>query len=216
MYKTIMFDFDGTIVDSSQAIFKTMNDMAKPYKFREVTEEEFYALRPLSFKERSRILGIPLYKIPMMGADFKRLYMKHIKSVQLIEGMREVILTLKKIGHPIGIISSNAVPNIELFLKNNGLDLFDYVYSSGGLFGKHRTIGKFLKRMQLKTKDLIYVGDEVRDIEACRKVGVPVIAVAWGIDPPELLSESGPSYIAEQPKDIVEIVEDASVLGDRP
>ena len=63
-----------------------------------------------------------------------------------------------------------------------------------------------LDKNKLKNKEVIYVGDEIRDMEACKKAKVAVIGVSWGYNLPESLKDAGANYIAKTPKDILRIV----------
>ena len=74
-------------------------------------------------------------------------------------------------------MTSNSKENVKVFLKKNNLDLFGKNYLESNVFGKHRLIKKFIKINNLKKDNLIYVDDETRDIEACKKIGLKIVAV---------------------------------------
>ncbi|WP_262512338.1 HAD hydrolase-like protein [Adhaeribacter arboris] len=67
-------------------------------------------------------------------------------------------------------------------------------------------IKKFLKKYSLENKEIIYVGDEARDIVACKKNQVLSIWVNWRYDIPEVAGKENPDFIAGTPADILEIV----------
>jgi phosphoglycolate phosphatase len=207
MKKYIAFDFDGTIVSSMALGVQLYNEIAEKYNYRKIQEEELHVIHKLSIPERLKMFNLPLYKIPKIIVEFKKNYNQHVGSLRAIEGMKQVIFRLKEEGYTLGIISSNSVPNIEKFLAKNQFDVFDQVYSSRGLFGKQSTINNVIKKLRIKKEDMIYIGDEVRDINACKKAGVKMIAVSWGFDSRELLEEQNPDYIADKPADITEIMQ---------
>ena len=70
------------------------------------------------------------------------------------------------------------------------------------LFVKSRTIKRFLRKSGIPNENFVYVGDEVRDIEACRDAGVKIIAVTWGWDPHDAIKNNSPDFIANEPQDI--------------
>ena len=74
------------------------------------------------------------------------------------------------------------------------------------MFGKHRSLKRLLKTYHMKPAETIYIGDEVRDIEACRKAKVQIIAVTWGFNSKRILERAKPDFIADKPEDIVKIV----------
>jgi hypothetical protein len=78
---------------------------------------------------------------------------------------------------------------------------------SNNLFGKDRSIRKFLSRFCVDKGGLIYVGDELRDIEACRLAGVRIVAVTWGFDPAPLIESGKPDFIATTPGDVLHTIQ---------
>jgi phosphoglycolate phosphatase len=206
MVKYIVFDFDGTLVDSKDVFISVFNQLAGKYGFRTIEAENLEYIRQLSIKERFKYLKVPLYKMPFLSADFIRLYKSSMDSVKLVDGIKSLFEELEKRGFKITIISSNTKSNIWRFLRTNKIDHVVEVYCSRNIFRKDRVITKFLKASQLRNEEIIYVGDEVRDIAACRKSAVRVIGVSWGYDNRETLTAECPDYIAESPKDILEIL----------
>jgi len=210
MRKYIFFDFDGTIVNSMGIGMKLYNEMAEKYNLRKLKEEEIALLSSLTISERIKMFEVPLYMIPKMIIEFKRKYQKFISSLHEIEGMKDIIYELKQKGYSLCIISSNTVKNIQQFLINNQLDVFDHVYSSRGIFGKHATLKTVSRKLKIKQEQIIYIGDELRDIVSCKKAGVEIISVTWGFDSAELLSSGNPNYLIHKPADILTIIQNIS------
>jgi len=205
LIRHILFDFDGTIVNSLELSLQIVNDMADKYHYRRATLEEIQRLKSLPLTERLRQVGLPLYKIPALKAESAALYKRGLASLKPAEGMKELLLTLKREGYPMSVLSSNTEDNIAAFLKRNGLELFDFIRSSN-LFGKDKAIGKFMRQLGLRADELLYVGDELRDIEACKKAGVQIVAVAWGYDPLPLLGSGNPDGIAKTPEELLRFI----------
>lgn len=206
MYKYIIFDFDGTIVDSSNVFLHIGNQIAEKYGVNKITSEELKALNNLTVKEKCKKLGIPLYKVPSIAIEMLEHFYHYTDDLILIDGIKDAIMRLKEVGFSLGIISSNATSNIEKFLNSINLNVFDCIYSSPGIFGKHRTINKFLKKTNTENEHVLYIGDESRDIIACKKTKVKMIAVTWGYDSMELLKAHKPDFIACHPLDILDYI----------
>lgn len=204
--KYIIFDFDGTLVDSKSAMLTAWNTIADKHKFKKVKIDEIEELRKISIKERSKRYDFPLYKLPLIMPLFYQTYNQSMKEVTLIEGMKELLESLVTNGYKIAIISSNAKENIEAFLNGQGIEEVSTILCSSRVFGKDKIMNKFLKENQLATSEVIYVGDEERDIVACKKVGIKVIWVEWGYDAFEVVQREQPDYIATEPKDILTII----------
>jgi phosphoglycolate phosphatase len=124
----------------------------------------------------------------------------------LYPGMKKCLFDLKKNGFHLAILSSNLKKNIKKFIKAKGIDIFDYFHCSTHILGKGSAIKKFLKVNHLKKNEAIYVGDEMRDIDACKKVGIKMIGVSWGLHTKEALLKSGVDFLVEKPSEILKIV----------
>lgn len=205
--KHIIFDFDGTIADSIYLVVELMNQVAEKYKFEPIREEDYEYLRSLTMMERSRELHISLHQIPIIGIELTKTYYQAISSIKAFAGINEMLTKLKQLNLKLSIISSNSSKNIRKFLNNNNLNYFDNVYSSSNLFGKDKAIKSFIKKQNLKKDELIYIGDEHRDIVASKANSIKIISVSWGADSLEILSKANPDFIVEQPSQIVTIVE---------
>ncbi|QMU31372.1 HAD-IA family hydrolase [Adhaeribacter radiodurans] len=206
MIKYIVFDFDGTLVDSKSVFISVFNQLARKYKLKTMEADNIDYLRQLSIKERCQYLGLPLYKLPFLSAEFLRLYKNSMKDVILIEGIKNLVDQLTQQGYTLAIISSNSKENIQHFLQANQIHTINLIYSSPNIFGKDRVIKKFLKTYRLNPEEVVYVGDEGRDIVACKKNNIKVIWVNWGYDIIEVASKEKPDFIANSPIEVAEIV----------
>lgn len=206
MIKQIIFDLDGTLVDSLETFIKLGNEMAEKYGYKPISQEKIKELLKMPMKKRIKELNIPVFKLPKMAVELLNNYHTYAEEVRLIEGTKELLKNLHSAGYGLSIVSSNSVHNIKSILEFNEINVFDNIQSSKGLFAKHITIGKLISKLGVKKNEVIYVGDEQRDVEACRKIGIKVISVIWGFDSLELLQKVKPDFIARSPGDIVDFV----------
>ena len=204
--KYIIFDFDGTLADSTAVLASAWNTIAQKYKFKGIELKEIESLKKLSIAERSKLFDFPLYKLPMILPQFYRLYRQSLNDVHLYNGMKDVLMEIDKRGYKILIISSNSQENILEFLNMNGIHCVSNVLCSNRIFGKDKVIKKFLKDSNITPSEVIYIGDEQRDIVACKKVGVPIIWVGWGYDAIEVVQQEEPEYKVATPQEILNII----------
>ncbi|KGR85639.1 MULTISPECIES: HAD-IA family hydrolase [Lysinibacillus] len=204
--KHIIFDFDGTLADSTAVFASAWNTLAQKYKFKGIELKEIDTLKKLSISERSKLFDFPMYKLPMILPQFYKLYRQSLNDVHLFEGMKEVLIEIDKRGYKILIISSNSKENILEFLKMNGIHCVADVLCSNRIFGKDKVMKKFLKEANVDSSDVVYIGDEQRDIVACKKAGVPIIWVEWGYDAKEVVQNDEPEYSVTTPQEILEII----------
>ncbi|BAY85194.1 phosphoglycolate phosphatase [Calothrix parasitica NIES-267] len=205
--KVIIFDFDGTIADTVDALVNIANSLAVEFSFAPITPEEFLLLKNLTSREIFKYSGIPLFKIPFLLKKVKKELKNKIPELKPIQGIPEALLELKENGSRLGIITSNSKGNVQEFLKINNLDnFFEFVHTGVTIFGKTTIINNVLKQRQIKTQEVIYVGDETRDIEASKKAQIKICSVTWGFNSEEALAKQNPDFLIHHPRELVEVV----------
>ena len=205
-YRALVFDFDGTIADTLGETRKIFNEIARDYGIREVEEHEVTALRHLSLKEILSKLKIPSRRVPSIIARGTKMMRNNIDQLQLINGMKDALVELRNHTDNFGILTSNTTANVDVFLRNHGIrDLFDFVSSTSKLTGKSRYLKAIRKTFSLDHSEMIYIGDELRDVKAAQKAGIPHAAVSWGFNSRESLAKAKPTYLYDHPKELFQI-----------
>lgn len=209
--KVIIFDFDGTIADTVDALVSIANRLAVQFGYVQITPEELGLLRNFTSREIIKYSGISVFKIPFLVKKVKSELKDKIHEFKPIAGIQEALIELDKAGYKLGIITSNSQENVTEFLRNNKLDtLFDFIYSGVTIFGKTTIINNVLKQKQFKSQEVIYVGDETRDIEASKKANIKVIAVSWGFNSPEVLAKQKPDFLIHKPSELLTVIKSFS------
>ena len=149
--KVIVFDFDGTIADTYQAIVDITNNLSSEFGYQPIDEEELLLLKNLSSKEIVRRTEISLFKIPFLVKRVQKELGHQIAELSPIKGMESVLLELKQRNYILGIVTSNVKENVVIFLQKNNLEyMFDFIYSGTNIFGKHRIINELVRTHNLK------------------------------------------------------------------
>lgn len=204
-YKTVIFDFDGTIADSFDATYRAYNILAEKYNLTPIPPQDMKVLRTMKPFELLKYCKVPFYLIPMLLMEGRILIKKSIPDIHPFPGMVEAIRTISKT-HTVGILTSNSKENVEAFLKKNRLETFDFVHSEKNLFGKDKALLHLLKEHNLDPDKTIYVGDEVRDIESCKKINLPIISVTWGFNERGILEKHEPNYLVNTPEELLNLL----------
>jgi phosphoglycolate phosphatase len=204
MIKYVFFDFDGTIADSKNLIIAVFNKLANKYEFDSISADNIDRLKSMTINERLKYLHVPITSIPALTFKFLLEYKAQSEKVLIVRGMPEVLEQINKSGVGIIIVSSNSKRTIQRVLTNHKLDFINDIYCSSRLFEKHEVIKKGLRKKNIKPSDAIYVGDERRDIMACKIAGLKSIWVSWGLD--EINKTSRPDFIANFPEEIMDIL----------
>lgn len=208
MISHVVFDFDGTLADSLELVVGLYNDIAQKRGYGLLTPQGFAELRTLSIRQRRERLGVPFYRVPGLVVEVGRRYLQVAGSVSLYRGVPELLRALRAGGRQVAIVSTNREENIRAILERHGLsDLVGAVHCSSKLFGKARLLRKLMYRARLRPEQVVYVGDELRDVEASREAGVRVISVTWGVDGEQQLREAAPDALAVRPEEIADLVQ---------
>jgi phosphoglycolate phosphatase len=190
-YRLIVWDFDGTLADTLEVSAEAFNLLASRHGFRPL--DDLAAVRRLSTTAFLRHHRIPLWKIPMLAAEFRMAVQGRMGAVRLFAGVAEVLHEMR-----------------ACLAANGAGDAFDFVVGYPRLFGKATAIRRLLRRESVGPREFLYVGDEVRDVEAARKAGVDVAAVGWGFHAAELLAGQTPTYFWAQPGEALTSLRGAS------
>jgi phosphoglycolate phosphatase len=200
----LIFDFDGTIADTHHYIVHIANRLAPEYGYKQIDWEEVETLRDKTAKEMIEHLKVPVLKIPAILARAKRVFHEGIDEVKLIDGLHDVLHELHERGILMGIVSSNAAKNIERFLANHDLKVFDFLHSTTKIWSKHHSLEKLIKQRAFPKERVCYIGDETRDISAAHKTGVRSVSVSWGYNSAKALAAHTPDFLVETPSELLQ------------
>lgn len=203
--KAIVFDLDGTIADTFHIGIEAANALAGKYKYKPIQDSP--VIRDLSFKEfLSSHLKLGKIRLILWAREIRRIIRNRYNNVDIFPGMKETLEELSK-EYKLGILTSNSTQNTLKILETNNVgNLFSFMYTNCPAFGKSRHLKKLVKTEEYKRDEIIYVGDEIRDIDSCVKAGVAIIAVTWGANSAKTLKEAPATYYAYKPWDLVDIL----------
>ncbi len=206
----VIFDFDGTIADTFDTGIKVINKLSRRYNSPEMGEEEIEAYRNLGLKRTILMMirkGASWLKIIKIARLIHPKLNEEISKVKLFDGIDKVIKSLKKQGYVLGIVSTNTTKNINDFLKKHKLKkMFDFVESVGIWKTKTGRLRRIMKKNGVKPDEVIYIGDETRDIKAGNKLGIRIISATWGFHSRGALKNYQPKYLANKPEEILGLI----------
>jgi len=200
----LIFDFDGTIADTLETVVQITNRIAPEYGYPPTTPEKLKFYQSLSTKEMLQQSEIPLFRLPFLVRRVRREIGAELPNVTIEPGLKEALQALSDAGHQLMIMSSNTHQNIEGFLHQHAIDhLFNAVIGSVGLLSKARALRRIIQKGDIDFSQVIYVGDETRDVDASKQVGVLVAAVSWGFSSREALAAQEPAFLIDHPKQLI-------------
>ena len=204
-YKYVFFDFDGTLADTEEVNFVIYQKLAEKYNLRSITLDELGHLKKMSAKELMEYIELKKRYLPFILKRGKMLLTQDIRNVHLCKpDIFETIRQLKDMGIKVAIITTNSKTNVKIFLEEHGIDYFDSI-SSSSMFGKESTMKKMIRKEKLKNSEVLYVGDEIRDIHAANRAGIDVASVGWGYNTVESLRKNKPQYLIFETSELLDI-----------
>ena len=203
--RIFIFDFDGTIADTHRHIINISNSLAEEFGYAVIQPHEVNYLKDKTSREVIHYLKVPIYKIPAILSRAKKELFEGITAIEPIKGLKSVLQELSTAGARMGILSSNATENIHQFLKNHGLEVFEFVDSTLKVWTKNISLKKLLKEHGLEAGQILYIGDETRDIEAAKTLGIKVAAVTWGYNSEKALKAHQPDFLIHTPQELLEL-----------
>ena len=207
MHKTsVIFDFDGTLANSITVGFKLANIIIEKLGMAAITDDEFALLRNKSYKDIIKAYNIPLWQIPKLLLQLRNSVKKNLDQVHPFPGIASLLHSLEAENMRLFVLTSNSRDIVSSFLERHEITVFEDIYSEKNIFGKAKAIERFLKLQKLSKEEVLYVGDEVRDAEACNSIGVDCVSVTWGFNAREILEQHNPRYIADTPQDLHKII----------
>jgi len=202
----VIFDFDGTVGHTHNLMIQGVNHFAPLYGYEPIAEQEVPSLRERSTRDLvQNRLHIHWYQLPFFHYRLKRWGASKFSQVHPFPGIREALQAIRKAGYKIGVVSSNSQLFITNFFKRHQLPMFDGL-EEASVFGKHHALKKCRFNYRIDPKNVIYIGDEARDIEAAQKAHMPCLVVAWGFNTENYLAKHNPAGIIKTPRDILSVV----------
>ena len=201
--RLLLFDFDGTIADTFEAAFAILNKLAVEFRFRPLDAADLEKARDMRTRQVMKFLKIPMSKMSRIARRGGEEIHARMPGIEPLPGMTALLRELRAAGFEMGIVTSNSEPNVRMFLEKHDIEIFSFIRSSSKLLGKARELRQVMKTFKIKASDILFIGDETRDIEASQKAGIRIAAVTWGYNSRRSIEGMKPDYIFDKPEDLL-------------
>lgn len=204
-YRLVIFDLDGTLLDSFPWFLSVVNDVAGIHGFRRVAPHEVDEMRGKGSRELVEFLEVPFWKIPVIARDMRRMKTERMKDIRLFAGVDRMLQQFAEAGIVTAMVSSDGEDNVRAAL-GDATRYITHFDCGASLFGKAMKYKAVLKRTGIPASDAISIGDEVRDGEAAQAAGIAFGAVSWGYATPAALAKTSPTLTFAGIEDICRLV----------
>ena len=208
--KLVIFDLDGTLIDSKYDLTDAVNFVRKEYGFGPLPVDEVasYLGSGITALVKAVLTELKGEEFDTAVKIFKDNYSKHLADKTL--PYKDVPEMLSSISQPKVLLSNKDERFSRQILETLGLSKYFTEIYGGDSFKEKKPnplpIYEILKKFSLNKEDVIMVGDGANDIMVAKNAGIKVIGTLYGYSSLEKLKEYGTDYIAQSPKDIPTII----------
>ena len=211
MYKAVIFDLDGTLLDTLQDLYNSVNYALKAHQMPERTLDEVRsfvgdgvkklierAVRPETTEERAAEVLL----------SFKEHYALHSRdNTAPYEGVTELLERLADKGIKLAVVSNKLDSATKLLSR----EYFGIATAIGDCEGRAKkpapdSVFEALKQLGVGNKEAVYVGDSEVDIATAQNSGLDCISVTWGFREKEYLKECGAAVFADNTQELEELI----------
>lgn len=218
MRPALLFDLDGTLIDSIELIMTSMRHAFAGHPGRAPTDEEWRALigRPLADSFREFVREEPDVE-RLIGRYREHQLLHHDRLVRPYSGVIEAIRGFADAGHPMALVTSKADWLATRALVHVGLDAVIPVVVGCDSCTRHKPhpepVERALAILRVAPADAMFVGDSPHDIEAGRAAGVHTIGVTWGACSRDEMARAGADEVIHEVRALADAVRRFAARG---
>jgi HAD superfamily hydrolase (TIGR01549 family) len=205
MYKYIIFDIDGTILDTEFAVLSSLQKLVLEELNKKMSFNELRFALGIPGEVTLNILGIP--NLLDYREKWDRYYKEYFYHVKIFDDIEETLVKLKEIGISTGIVTSKTKEEFQDDFAHFGLiDYFKLVVCADDT-EKHKPdpepILKFIELSDADKSKTIYIGDTKYDMDCAFSAGIGFALALWGAKSSIGINAN---YILENPKQVLELI----------
>lgn len=206
MIKAVIFDFDMTLVNSLRQKIELMRIFCKgEKKYLQKMHNDLKRFFGMSFKELAKEYSSYSFNTA------RKMYLKAFKqTARLIKFKgKKALIELHRNGYKTAIVSNEHKENIQIALKKNRMkvDLLLSTIKMKRTKPDPMPLHIVMKKLHLKPKEVIYIGDHPRDVMMGRRAGVVTVGLANVLHGRKTLAKYKPHYIVTNVNEVVKVAE---------
>ena len=202
--KTLLFDFDGVIVNTFRLSYESMKKVVlnppNEESYRKWFEKSIYDNEDYKLKNKGSQPSVS------ENDSFFKEYTPLLMKEKPVSGIADVIQELHK-SHRLVIISSTINSPVKNYLdKHNLSQYFDGIYGGDTHTSKVAKIKMVFAEFNVTAGDCLFITDTLGDRREAEKAGVKSIGVTWGFHKLETLQKGSPVAIANTPEELLSLI----------
>ena len=200
-YSTIIFDWDGTVVDSTYVIVDSIKKASRELGFEEPTDQKASWVIGLSLPQAllKVVPGLTEARINEFVDAYRKFYVSADPDLKMFDGVLPLIKNLREQGLFTAVATGKSRFGLDQALKNHGIaNLFDITKTADQTQSKPSPLmlEEIFAELMVDPEECVMVGDTSHDILMAQNAGCDSIAVSYGAHTLREISDAEPSYIA--------------------
>lgn len=212
-YNTVVFDLDGTLLDTLQDLAESVNEMLRQNGYPQRSEKEirsFLGHGAMMLIKSALPEGTSDEEVERCLEFYRPIYKQNMNNhTQPYEGIMELLHTLRQHNVKMAVVSNKPDAPCAALVKN----LFNgYIEIAIGdrpdvpRKPAREAVDEALKLLGAAPKNAVYVGDSEVDVLTARNAGIPCVAVTWGFRDRDVFEQEKAEYIIDKPDELLTIL----------
>ncbi len=213
MTDTIIFDLDGTLLDTLTDLMDSVNFALKKFGYPERSYDEirrFVGNGVRVLMKKSVPDGVDGEDFEKAFGVFREHYLGNMRNkTDAYDGVREVLRELKSKKYKIGVVSNKLDSAVKELCRDYFGELVDFAKGADGEDDRKpnpQNTWKCIEAVGAKKENCVYIGDSEVDIKTAENAGLPCISVSWGFRTREELTENGAKVIIDKPQELLALI----------
>jgi len=214
-FKLMIFDFDGTLVESAPGILATANAMAEYYGMKKFTIEQVHSAVGTgldNFIEDMFPEVIKKVSMEKLIKQYRRFYdINYKKGLIMFKGVKETLKDLKSKGVKLAIVSNKLSQYVKGINEELGIDgYFDVILGSESVRKRKpdpHPLNLLMKRFKADKSETLMIGDSQFDIEAGKRAGCFTFFLTYGYADMKAVNRHSPDFRSDNFADILKLAE---------
>lgn len=206
-YRAVVFDLDGTVVDSVELIIVSFQHAIREVLGREMSREDAIAWVGRPLREQMELFS-PEHADELVEVYREFNHREHDRMLKLYEGIQHLLERLRKAGVRVGLVTSKSRFTTQMAFDLTGIErYFDASVCADEAAGNKPSPAPILAciaQLAVEPRAAAYVGDSPSDIQAALAAGVAAVAVTWGVFPADRLEAEKPDILVHTISELAE------------
>lgn len=205
MFKYVIFDVDGTILDTEKAILKSLQKVLKE-EGKDYEQEDLRFALGIPGDVTLKRLGIP--DIERVSPKWSQAVLEFSQEVQIFKGLKEVIEAISASPIRTGIVTSKTkqevIDEFEPFGISNHFEYIICATDTKNHKPHPEPLLVCLEKLNATHNEAVYIGDSIYDMQCAKSAGVKFALALWGSKSTEGFESA--DFILKEPKEILDLI----------